>query len=53
SRRSKRKKYRPKPHNPVTIFIPFVKEIVPIVDLANQRLEISPPDGLIDIHETE
>ncbi|MEY2833579.1 MAG: hypothetical protein RLZZ574_2838, partial [Cyanobacteriota bacterium] len=37
----------------VTIFIPFVKEIVPIVDLANQRLEISPPDGLIDIHETE
>jgi 16S rRNA processing protein RimM len=53
SRRSKRKKYRPKANNPVTIFIPFVKEIVPIVDLANQRLEISPPDGLINIHETE
>ncbi|PSB06313.1 ribosome maturation factor RimM [Pleurocapsa sp. CCALA 161] len=53
SRRSKRKKYRPKPNNPVTIFIPFVKEIVPIVDIANQRLEISPPDGLINIHELE
>lgn len=53
SRRSKRKKYRPKPDKPVTIFIPFVKEIVPIVDIANQRLEISPPDGLINIHETE
>jgi 16S rRNA processing protein RimM len=53
SRFSKRKKYRPKPNKPLTIFIPFVKEIVPIVDLANQRLEISPPDGLIDIHETE
>jgi 16S rRNA processing protein RimM len=52
SRLSKRKKYRPKPNQPLTIFIPFVKEIVPIVDLANQRLEISPPDGLIDIHES-
>ncbi|MEL6911673.1 MAG: ribosome maturation factor RimM [Cyanobacteria bacterium J06648_1] len=53
SRRSKRKKYRPKKQKPLTIFVPFVKEIVPIVDLANQRLEISPPDGLINIHETE
>jgi len=53
SRLSKRKKYRPKPDKPLTIFIPFVKEIVPIVDLANHRLEISPPDGLINIHETE
>ncbi|MEO1669252.1 MAG: ribosome maturation factor RimM [Cyanobacteria bacterium J06631_2] len=53
SRRSKRKKYRPKEQKPITIFVPFVKEIVPIVDLANQRLEITPPDGLIDIHETE
>jgi 16S rRNA processing protein RimM len=53
SRHSKRKKYRPKPSKPLTVFIPFVKEIVPIVDLANQRLEISPPDGLINIHEIE
>ena len=53
SRRSKRKKYRPKSNRPLTVFIPFVKEIVPVVDIDNQRLEISPPDGLIDIHETE
>ncbi|MGL5833944.1 MAG: ribosome maturation factor RimM [Waterburya sp.] len=53
SRHSKRKKYRPKPSKPVTVFIPFVKEIVPIVDLPNRRLEISPPDGLINIHEIE
>jgi 16S rRNA processing protein RimM len=53
SRHSKRKKYRPKPSKPLTIFIPFVKEIVPVVDLANRRLEVSPPDGLINIHEIE
>ncbi len=53
SRRTKRKKYRPKSKKPITIFIPFVKEIVPVVDISNQKIEISPPDGLIDIHETE
>lgn len=53
SRRSKRKKYKPKPDKPITIFIPFVKEIVPVVDLVNQRIEVSPPDGLLDIHELE
>lgn len=51
SRRSKRKKYKPKPNKPVTIFVPFVKEIVPIVDISNRRIEISPPDGLIDLRE--
>ncbi|WP_019509442.1 ribosome maturation factor RimM [Pleurocapsa sp. PCC 7319] len=51
SRRSKRKKYRPQKNKPLTIFVPFVKEIVPIVDIANHRLEVSPPDGLINIHE--
>lgn len=53
SRRSKRKKYRPKGKKPLTIFVPFVKEIVPVVDLENQRIEISPPDGLVNIHELE
>ena len=53
SRRSKRKKYRPKKNKPVTIFIPFVKEIVPVVNLRDRRLEILPPDGLVNIHETE
>lgn len=30
-----------------TVLIPFVKAIVPIVDLQNQRIEITPPPGLI------
>ena len=51
SRRSKRKKYKPKSNKPLTIFIPFVKEIVPVVDISNRRIEISPPDGLINIHD--
>ena len=51
SRRSKRKKYRPKSSKSVTVFVPFVKEIVPVVDIANQRLEITPPSGLLNIHE--
>ena len=51
SRRSKRKKYRPKPRRPLTVFVPFVKEIVPVVNLSDRRIEITPPDGLIDIHE--
>ncbi|MEM8722748.1 MAG: ribosome maturation factor RimM [Cyanobacteria bacterium P01_G01_bin.39] len=53
SRRSKRKKYKPKSPKPITIFVPFVKEIVPIVDLTEGRIEIAPPDGLINIHEIE
>lgn len=51
SRRSKRKKYKPKSPKPITILIPFVKEIVPVVNITEQRLEISPPDGLLNIHE--
>lgn len=53
SRRSRRKKSKPKSKKPLTIFVPFVREIVPVVDIPNQKIEISPPDGLIDIHETE
>lgn len=30
------------------VLIPFVMAIVPIVDLAQQRIEITPPPGLID-----
>ena len=33
---------------PRTILIPFVEAIVPTVDLAQGRVEITPPDGLID-----
>ena len=49
SRRSKRKKYKPKKAKPATILIPFVLEIVPIVDIENKRIEINPPEGLLDI----
>ena len=47
SRRSKRKKPKSKKIKPVTILIPFVMEIVPIVDLENNRIEINPPEGLV------
>ena len=30
--------------------IPFVKEIVPLVDLANRRIEILPPPGLLELY---
>ncbi|NJP08164.1 MAG: ribosome maturation factor RimM [Leptolyngbyaceae cyanobacterium RU_5_1] len=32
----------------VTVLIPFVKAIVPLVDLYRRRIEITPPAGLID-----
>jgi 16S rRNA processing protein RimM len=32
-----------------TALIPFVREIVPTVDLANQRVVIDPPGGLLDL----
>jgi len=32
-----------------TILIPFVMKIVPVVDIANKRIEITPPTGLLDL----
>ncbi len=32
-----------------TVLIPFVKAIVPIVDLETSRIEITPPEGLLDL----
>ena len=32
------------------ILIPFVKEIVPIVDMAARRVEINPPPGLLEVN---
>ena len=45
-RKAKRKgkKKRPK-----TLLIPFVEEIVPVVDIASGRIEITPPAGLIEL----
>lgn len=34
---------------PKTLLIPFVEEIVPVVDIAAGRIEITPPPGLIDL----
>jgi len=46
---SQRRSARPlrKSEQPQPILIPFVLEIVPVVDLAAQRVEITPPAGLI------
>jgi 16S rRNA processing protein RimM len=38
-----------KPKKKTDILIPFVKEIVPVVDLAKKRVEITPPPGLIEL----
>ncbi|MEZ2318949.1 MAG: ribosome maturation factor RimM [Microcoleus sp.] len=48
SRRKKRKTPRVKPLQTKKVLIPFVKEIVPIVDLEKGRIEIVPPSGLLD-----
>lgn len=32
-----------------TALIPFVKEIVPVVDRGSRRIEVDPPEGLLDI----
>jgi 16S rRNA processing protein RimM len=33
-----------------TVLIPFVKEIVPIVDIERRRIEIAPPPGLLEVN---
>lgn len=47
TRISKRKKFKPKKRKEVTVLIPFVKEIVPIVNLEKGIIEINPPPGLL------
>jgi 16S rRNA processing protein RimM len=38
------------PHgNTTTVLIPFVRAIVPVVDLPNRRIEITPPNGLLPV----
>ena len=34
------------------VLVPFVKAMVPVVDVAARRLEIDPPEGLLDLTET-
>ena len=48
-RKSKRRKQRkPKGDRPQAVLIPFVEEIVPVVDLDRGCMEVNPPAGLID-----
>ena len=42
-------KRKAKKKAPKTLLIPFVEEIVPVVDIAAGRIEITPPPGLIDL----
>jgi 16S rRNA processing protein RimM len=53
SRKSKRRKLKPQKNKPITVLIPFVKDIVPVVDLEGGRLEIVPPPGLLELLEVE
>lgn len=46
----KKRSNKSKTQNVATILIPFVKEIVPIVDLEGKRIEIVPPPGLLEIN---
>lgn len=32
-----------------TTLLPFATEIVPVVDRASKRMEITPPEGLLDL----
>ncbi|MGD1899652.1 MAG: ribosome maturation factor RimM [Phormidesmis sp.] len=45
-RKAKRARKKKKPK---TLLIPFVEEIVPIVDIEQGQIEITPPPGLIDL----
>lgn len=47
--RRKRKASKPKRPPLNQVLIPFVSEIVPTIDLQAGRIEIVPPDGLIDL----
>lgn len=51
SRKSKIKKPKRTKNKPVTILIPFVKEIVPIVDLENKKIYVNPPEGLLNLKD--
>lgn len=34
------------------VLVPFVKAMVPVVDVAERRLEVEPPEGLLDLTES-
>jgi 16S rRNA processing protein RimM len=53
SRISKRRKIKPKRQKLATVLIPFVKAIVPVVDINGKRIEIQPPPGLLEVNDRE
>lgn len=38
--------------NGAEVLVPFVKAMVPVVDVAARRLEVEPPEGLLDLTES-
>lgn len=50
TKEGKKRKPQPKLPKPATVLIPFVKAIVPVVDLQQGRIEITPPLGLLEIN---
>lgn len=52
SKINKIQKQKAKKIKPLTILIPFVKDIVPIIDLEAQKIYINPPDGLLDLQNS-
>ena len=53
TRKSKIPKKKRQKKKQATVLIPFVKEIVPVVDLEASRLEITPPPGLLEVNQTQ
>lgn len=45
-RKAKRQRQKKKPR---TLLVPFVEDIVPVVDIASGYIEITPPEGLIEL----
>jgi 16S rRNA processing protein RimM len=48
-----RKPKRQTQKKPATVLIPFVKAIAPVVDLERGRIEITPPEGLLEVNQSE
>jgi 16S rRNA processing protein RimM len=38
--------------NAAEVLVPFVKAMVPVVDVAARRLQVAPPEGLLDLTES-
>ena len=53
SKKRKIKRQNKKKKKAVTVLIPFVKEIVPVVNLQTKTIEIIPPRGLINTDQAE